>query len=217
MHWKKGDNLENVLENRRLLLHAMGFPETVIYTAEQVHGVGILDVDHLTPEEVLAEEADGLITSVPGRAIGVTTADCLPVLLAAPDGSVVAALHAGWRGLVDGICRFGLETLCQKAGCKPEDVWAAVGPGIGSCCFEIGPEVAERMQQDHPKHVSVCQGRILADLPTMAKDELLRSGVCMVHHPEFSGCTFCRNDLFYSYRRDGWPNGLHLGVIGIRP
>ncbi len=217
MHEKKGDTRENVAENRRRFLAGLGLDPGGLFVVEQVHGTDILDVDGLVPGQTDDLEYDGLVTTRPGFTLGVTTADCLPVLLAARNGRAVAALHAGWRGLEAGILSRGVEAVCSRAGCDPGDLWAAVGPGIAACCFEIGPEVVEafltRGFPDSFFHVSAT-GRSHGDLPGMAAWNLSRDGVVAVHR--LAGCTFCEPGKYYSYRRDGWPNGLQLSVIGLR-
>jgi polyphenol oxidase len=217
MHDKKGDFRENVLENRRRFLLALGLEPDQLFTVTQEHTVRIVDVDGFTPEQTLELEADGLVTGLPGVGLGVTTADCLPVLLAARDGTAVAALHAGWRGLAAGILDRGVEAVCAKAGCAPSSVWAAVGPAIGACCFEIGPEVVDAfLAAGFPARCfhTGASGRPHGDLQGLAAWTLGRAGIPGVQ--VVGGCTHCEPGRFYSYRRDGWPNGLHLSVIGIR-
>jgi len=217
MHDKKGDSKENVTENRRRFLTALGLDPGGLFIVEQVHGIDILDVDELVPGQTVELEYDGLVTTRPGFTVGVTTADCLPVLLAAKNGRAVAALHAGWRGLAAGILARGIEAVCSRASCDPGDLWAAVGPGIASCCFEIGHEVVETFLANgfpEPFFHASASGRPHGDLPGMAAWNLTREGVVDVH--QLGGCTFCEPGKYYSYRRDGWPNGLQLSVIGIR-
>jgi len=217
MHDKKGDSTENVLENRQRFLSAIGLDPRNLFIVEQVHGVDLLDVDARLPGETPDLEYDGLVSGRPGFTVGVTTADCLPVLLAARNGRAVAGLHAGWRSLVAGIIPRGVAAVCAKAACGPDEVWAAVGPGIGPCCFEIGPEVvAQFLEHGFPErffHASA-SGRPHGDLAGMAVWDLSRAGV--TEPRRLPGCTFCEPDKYYSYRRDGWPNGLLLSVIGIR-
>ncbi len=217
MHDKKGDSAQNVLENRRRFLERLGLDPGNLFTVEQVHGVDLLDVDDLIPAETVELEYDGLVSGRPGMAVGVTTADCLPVLLAARNGRAVAGLHAGWRSLVAGIVGRGVAAVCHKAACDPAEVWAAVGVGIGPCCFEIGPEVVEQFRENgFPESFSrlAASGRPHGDLGAMALWALFRAGVTDAH--SLAGCTFCEPDVYFSYRRDGWPNGLQLSVIGIR-
>jgi YfiH family protein len=216
MHDKKGDSREHVDENRRRFLTALGLDPARLFTVTQEHTVALVDVDGLTPEETTGLEADGLLSGLPGVAVGVTTADCLPVLLAAPDGGAVAALHAGWRGLVAGILGRGVEALCEKAGCAPTELWAAVGPGIRPCCFEVGGEVVEAFSAAGFPERFFTQGnagRPYGDLAGLAVWALGRAGLQDVH--VVGTCTRCEPERYFSYRRDGWPTGLQLSVIGM--
>jgi len=216
MHDKKGDSPESVLENRRRFLTRLGLDPRRLYTVEQEHTVALLDVDELAVEQALGVEADGLLSGRTGTALGITTADCLPVLLAARNHRAVAALHAGWRGLAAGIVSRGVAALCRKAGCVPSEVWSAVGPGIGPCCFEIGDEVVEAfLAAGFPAggFRTGPSGRPHGDLQALAAWALADAGVGAV--TTVPGCTHCEPERFFSYRRDGWPTGLQLTVIGL--
>jgi hypothetical protein len=217
MHEKKGDSKDNVDENRRRFLTGLGLEPRGLFVVEQVHGVDLLDVDDRVPGQTEDLEYDGLVTTRPGFTVGVTTADCLPILLAAKNGRAVAALHAGWRGLAAGIVARGVAAVCSRAGCAPGELWAAVGPGIAACCFEIGPEVVSAfLANGFPGDffLLASSGRRHGDLSGLAAWTLAQEGVADVHR--LPGCTFCEPQMYFSYRRDGWPNGLLLSVIGLR-
>jgi YfiH family protein len=186
------DDAETVAENRRRLATALGFePEQVVF-ARQVHGTRL--VEH--PREKGLVEADGHVVRDPGLAPLVFTADCLPVAVAGPKG--MAMLHAGWRGLAGGILGAGAEAV--------EATSAAIGPGIGPCCYEVGEEVLESFS-DLGK--GVADGRML-DLPEVARRLLARAGVERV---ESTGlCTSCEEELFFSHRRDEGRTGRQAGV-----
>src|SRR4051794_20193420 len=144
-------------------------------------------------------EADGHATSVPGLAPLVFVADCLPVALAGPGG--VAMIHCGWRGLASGIVDHGVEEVGATA--------AAIGPGIGRCCYEVGEEVLGEFEALGD---GVATGRML-DLAEVARRLLARSGVDQV---EVAGlCTSCEEELFFSHRRDGGRTGRQAGVVWV--
>jgi len=187
------DAEENVIENRRRLAAALGFePEQVVY-ARQVHGTDL--IEH--PSEV--READGHVVREPGLAPLVFVADCLPVALAGPRG--VAMVHAGWRGLAGGIIAAGAEAV--------EATSAAIGPGIGPCCYEVGPEVLEAFSDLGD---GVAEGRML-DLSEVARQQLARAGVEQV---ESAGlCTSCEEGLFFSHRRDEGRTGRQGGLAWL--
>ncbi|HEX5984607.1 MAG TPA: polyphenol oxidase family protein [Solirubrobacterales bacterium] len=206
------DSREAVEENRQRLARALGFaPEQVVF-ALQVHGTRL--VDHGDGESVSAlrmgglgqtrraeevVEADGHVVREPGLAPLVFVADCLPVALRGPGG--VAMVHAGWRGLAGGILAGAAEAV--------EATTAAVGPGIGPCCYEVGEEVVEPFARLGD---GVAEGRML-DLPEVARRLLDEAGVERV---ELAGlCTSCEEELFFSHRRDQGRTGRQAGLAWL--
>jgi YfiH family protein len=187
------DAQEAVDENRRRLAAAFGFePERVVF-ARQVHGTRLIE----QPAEFA--EADGHVLREPGTAALVFTADCLPVAVAGPKG--VAMLHAGWRGLAGGILAAGVEAV--------EATSAAIGPGIGPCCYEVGDEVLDAFSG---LGEGIADGRML-DLPEVARRQLAAAGVEEV---ESAGlCTSCEAELFFSHRRDEGRTGRQAGIAWI--
>lgn len=198
-----------VIENRRRLATALGFePEQVVF-ARQVHGTHLVEHPDPTcgsfrslgvqkePRDVV--EADGHVVREPGLAPLVFVADCLPVALRGSKG--VAVVHAGWRGLAGGIVAAGAEAVEATA--------AAIGPGIGPCCYEVGEEVLSAFSDLGD---SVADGRML-DLPEVARRLLVRAGVEEV---ESSGlCTSCEEELFFSHRRDDGRTGRQAGIAWL--
>jgi copper oxidase (laccase) domain-containing protein len=142
-------------------------------------------------------EVDGQATPASGLAPLVFVADCLPVALAGPGG--VAMLHGGWRGLAAGILERGAETVSARA--------AAIGPGIGPCCYEVGGEVLEALA---PLGDGIADGRRL-DLAEVARRALARAGVQEVEASEL--CVSCESELFFSHRRDGGVTGRQAGIV----
>lgn len=189
------DGSEAVKENRRRLAAVLGFtPEQIVF-ALQVHGTRL--VHHPCEEEL--PEADGHVVTEPGTAALSFTADCLPVALAGPGG--VAMVHAGWRGLAGGIVGAAAEAV--------EATSAAVGPGIGPCCYEVGPEVLDAFDDLGD---GIAQDRML-DLPEVARRRLGEAGVERV---ESAGlCTSCEPQLFYSHRRDNGRTGRQAGIAWL--
>lgn len=188
------DSEAAVAENRRRLAQALGFaPEQVVF-GRQVHGTRLLR----HPREEGVVEADGHVVTEPGIAPLVFVADCLPVALYGPDG--LAMVHAGWRGLAGGIVAAAAEVVGATR--------AAIGPGIGPCCYEVGEEVLSAFAGLG----DVAQGRML-DLPEVARRLLGRAGVERV---ESAGlCTSCEEELFFSHRRDAGRTGRQAGVAWI--
>ena len=181
-----------VIENRTRLAAAVGFEPRDVPIGLQVHKADVAvhvaaqDPSPYAEPGTALEEVDGHVVRRPGLAPLVLTADCLPVALAGPGG--VAMLHCGWRGLAGGIVGRGALAV--------EATSAAIGPGIGPCCFEVGPEVLEAFGD---LGEGIADGRML-DLPEVARRLLARAGVEAV---ESAGlCTFCEAELFFSHRRD---------------
>jgi YfiH family protein len=152
------------------------------------------------------EEADGQVTSQPGIAPIVLTADCLPVVVAGGGG--VAVLHVGWRGLDAGILKTGVAQLCELAG--DERLTAAIGPGAGACCYEVGEEVRARFTAYGASARN--DGRL--DLKAIAREQLGRAGVEEIH--DVGLCTICSPEsLFFSHRRDRGVTGRQAGVAWL--
>ena len=190
------DDPAAVAANRALLRRAAGLPAEPCWLS-QVHGRGVIPAG----EGPAAGPADGSWTDRPGRVCVVLTADCLPVLLARRDGSAVAALHAGWRGLAAGVLEAGVAALGGGAG-----LVAWLGPAIGPDHFEVGPEVRDAFLAADAGAAAAFRpaarrGHHLADLYLLARQRLARAGVGSVHGGD--ECTFADAKRFYSYRRDG--------------
>lgn len=189
-----GDDPLAVLENRRRLVARLGLTREPAWL-QQVHGCGVAAAETVD----LPAEADAAVTRTPGVACVVMTADCLPVLFCDRDGRVVAAAHAGWRGLVGGV----LEATLARMAVEPAAVLAWLGPAIGPAAFEVGPEVrAAFVAADTGAgacFVAASGDRLHADLYALARRRLARVGVTQV----FGGgrCTYSETDTFYSYRR----------------
>lgn len=173
-------------------------PDTIT-TMRQVHSDIVVRVD----EAGCATEGDALLSSTPGVVVGVKTADCLPILLVDERQHTVAAVHAGWRGTASQIA---LKTI-QAMNAHPEDLHAAIGPGIGGCCYEVGPEVAARFG---------IEGRARIDLADINRRQLLSAGIAAERIYVAGHCTFCHADQFHSFRRDREAAGRMFSFIGVR-
>ncbi len=200
-----------MLANRARLCAALDRPAEDLRFVKQVHGRTILEPvdDWPTGADGTPPEADGLMTSDPRYLIGVRTADCLPLLLATADGRHVAAVHAGWRGLAQGLPAAAVGALCERAGCTPESLVAAVGPGIGPERYEIGPEVAAQFEPEFLRPLPT--GRPGLDLQGVAVAQLRTAGVAGVDR--LAACTYDHDAWFFSYRRDGARCGRQAAVI----
>ncbi|MEO6953217.1 MAG: peptidoglycan editing factor PgeF [Polyangia bacterium] len=208
LSYKWGDARENVDENRRRFAAAGDFSLERLYTAKQVHGTDILTIDEGSDREHLASQAaDGLVTDVPGVAIAIGTADCVPVLLSDGCGRV-AALHAGWRGTVGDIVGRGVDALVAL-GSERASLVAALGPCICVGCFEVGEEVAAPFEVLGA--VVRGQGKPHVDLRLANRVLLERAGVHEID--DAPPCTMCERDRYFSFRRDGGEIGQQLSFV----
>ena len=214
-----GDAPRNVAENRRRVLEASGGRQ--LFVARQVHGARVLALCHAdAPEAVVAEMADGLATDSAGAAVAVFVADCVPVLLADPRTGACAAVHAGWRGVIAGVVPTAVEVLSADFDAHPDDMVAALGPCIGPCCFEVGPEVAAQFERTFAGEnlrdlVRTQEGaKPHVDLRGAVKTQLLAAGLPEGQVDVAAACTVCDPEgRFFSYRRDATQTGQHLGFI----
>ena len=194
-----GDEPVTVAANRRGLSQALELPSEPLWL-RQIHGTQVVEADRARSGTSHEIQADGSVTSVPGTVCVVMTADCLPVLLCDRAGTRVAALHAGWRGLVAGVLEAGVAAM----HCPPEQLMAWIGPAIGPTAFEVGDEVRAACVDHDPAAGSCFEAsnqRWLADLPTLARQRLGSAGVGSVHGGRW--CTWQDGERFFSYRRDG--------------
>jgi YfiH family protein len=177
---------------------------------KQVHGADVVEAPwDGTPE------ADAALGAAPGWLLGIQTADCLPVLLVDPKRRLVAAAHAGWRGTAAGIAARVVEALAVR-GSRPEDLVAALGPGIGPCCYEVGDEVYAAFG---PSGAAFFRpgpsGRLHLDVRAANARQLVDAGLRpeALHH--VADCTRCHPDLYHSYRRDGQRSGRMISFVGF--
>jgi YfiH family protein len=193
---RTGDDTADVAENRARLRQIL--PDAPLWLT-QVHGSRVV-----TAESAAAPcEADACIATETGRVCAILAADCVPVLFTDTTGSVVAAAHAGWRGLAGGIIRNTVSAL-NAAGAPSRELLAYVGPGIGPRAFEVGPDVLAAFTAENPEaaaaFVPVTAGKWLADLFTLVRQALLSAGVKNIYGGGL--CTYSDPARFYSYRRD---------------
>lgn len=189
-----GDNPEHLAANRQQLISELGCPTPFWLT--QVHGCNSLCLDD-TPESPIADAA---FATQPRRVCAVTTADCLPILVCHPTQPIVAAIHAGWKGLAIGVIAASLLTLPGS----PEDYMIWLGPGIGPNHFEVGADVVDLFCTRNPSFKAYFKpelpGKWLGDLYAIARTQLRLLGVKQVFGGDY--CTYASPEQFYSFRRD---------------
>ncbi len=211
MFYLASDHIYRVSELDRFewLLHGFGtrvsdipalFPN--LATLHQVHSAKWIDA---CGQSGTIGEGDALLENTPGTVIGVKTADCLPILLVDERRRAVAAVHAGWRGTAAQIASIAVSAMSDRFGTHPDGVHASIGPGIGKCCYEVGPEVASQFGKNGKAHI---------DLAEINRRQLLASGIPADRIYLSNLCTRCRVDDFHSFRRDG-ATGRQYSFAGI--
>jgi YfiH family protein len=153
----------------------------------------------------LLGEGDALIENGPGNLVAVKTADCIPILLVDPDRRAVAAVHAGWRGTVAHIVQGAVRAMSNEFGSQAGSLLAAIGPGIGKCCYEVGADVAARFGESGACHI---------DLVEANRRQLIEAGIPASRIYAANLCTQCGAEDFHSYRRDREESGRMLSFIG---
>ena len=234
--------------NRRLFLKAVcaAGQELALITIKQIHSSLVHRVELRDGcVEPAALQGDGLMTGTPGVLLGIQTADCLPVLLADRKRRAVAAYHAGWRGTLARIVENGVGRMRLEFGSKPKDLVAAIGPGIGQCCYAVGEEVCDQFESQFayapqlfrevfdsdavkqkypllflsaraPGHGSLGPALHL-DLAEANRRQLLAAGLKASAIFVAGECTACQTGRFFSHRKEQGFTGRMLSVIGIRP
>src|SRR5262245_47772382 len=216
------DERANVIENRSRFLSALDASDWQLVTARQIHSStvrSVLDADDAMRETT---ECDALTSSSPQMLLAIQTADCMPILIADARSGAFAAVHAGWRGTLKGIVARTVERMQQEYGSKSADLHAALGPAISVDAFEVGPEVLDAFRSEFDYAVELItdgrldgKGHLNIELANVR--QLIDSGLHPARIYRSGLCTWYRNDLFFSYRRERGaenPVGRLMGVIG---
>lgn len=234
------DRPRHVEENRRRFVNALSHRQMPLITLRQIHSDAVRIITNPSDQP---QQGDALITSAPGLLLAIQTADCIPILLVDPRSRAVAAVHAGWRGTLARIAAKALGRMQMEFCSNPSNVYAAIGPGIGRCCYEVGPDVVKEYAAKFSEARHWFEGpfealasgedpnplpwltmmppghqppapRCLLDLKAANAAILLAAGVPKKNVFISDLCTSCRTDLFFSYRREK-TTGRMISVIGI--
>ncbi|HMR34254.1 MAG TPA: peptidoglycan editing factor PgeF [Geminicoccaceae bacterium] len=215
---RSGDEIERVMENRGRCARTLDFEPERLAVARQVHGTAVAEVDTVWPAD-RAPDADAVITRMPGVLLGVVTADCAPVLLADAEAGIVGAVHAGWRGALDGVIEATVEAMRRIGAGR---ISAAIGPCIAQASYEVGPDYRHRFVSVEPAAAGlfapvVGSDRLLFDLKGFCRLRLARAGV---DDADILADDTCADDQrFFSFRRATKRQedrfGLQLSAIGL--
>lgn len=210
---KWGDDEAKVEENHQRLAAAGGFKREAMMVLDQVHGRDVIVVkEGMTRSDVAKLQADALVTRRDDVVLAVRTADCVPILIHS-DAGAIAAVHAGWRGVVAGVLTATLDALAEL-NAPPEFLRAVIGPHICTKCFEVGDDVAQQFDKVAPSCViREPHQKARVDLGAAAHLQLLEAGVSPAKIERVPACTMHEPDRFFSFRRDGNKTGLHLSYI----
>ena len=205
-------------------------PSLRVVTVHQVHGTAALVLDRRSANmrSIVAGEGeastgahgyDAIVTNQPGVLVAVETADCVPILLLDPVRGVAAAVHAGWRGTLDGIVPKTVAVMQNRFGCSLRSIRAAIGPSIGVCCYEVNGAVLAPLKRGCPYWAEVVEDvkgtKAHLDLRGLNRRQLEEVGIGPARIESVNLCTACHPDLFYSYRREGAGTGRMISGIGF--
>lgn len=179
-------------------------------TLRQVHSATVVNARGLRDREA---EGDALITDEVNRGIGIRTADCVPILMLDRKQRAIGAVHAGWRGSAEEISRFAIEHMRESFSTNPADVFAALGPCIRSCCYEVGEEVAAKFSVLFPEWGEEDIAKRKIDLPEANRRVLAAAGVPQEQIFDSGLCTACQSADFFSYRREPTNEGRMVSSI----
>lgn len=214
--YRVGDDPKIVSQNVCDIKLAVGIHDGRIITMKQLHGDRIIEVKDIHVKE--AGEGDGMVTREKDAFLGVLTADCVPILFVAPEQAIAAVVHAGWRGTLAGIAAKMVQLLDSTHDISPNAVEAALGPAIGSCCYEVKDDVFGPLIERWGKVADEClknrAGKTYLDLRRFNRAILEQAGVPSKQIYEVGPCTSCSVDQFFSYRREKRETGRQISFVG---
>ena len=213
----ESDATAAVVENRRLLARHAGFALESLVGLSQVHGRQVLRVDSLgTMPSERERHFDASISNQPGVVLAIQTADCVPILVASTKPRAVGAIHAGWRGTLEDVTGAAIKSLSDTFGCRPAELVAAIGPCIHACCYQVDTAVFEQFRKRFGARVVSGECAVLrVDLVSANRMLLEAAGIPPAQIEVIDMCTSCREDLFFSHRRDRGVTGRQLAFIEL--
>jgi polyphenol oxidase len=232
-----GDDPMVVARNKAEIISTLGLP---LVATKPVHGGAVAIIGRETAAErsekwlepmqgrLRTTEADAMVSNEAGFALCWAYGDCAPILLYDPEHTALALIHAGWRGTAAGVVPNTVAAMIARFNSRPGALLAGIGPAIGACCYEVGPEVQDtfagnplawecaRFVAREPRVDSVKSSGVYLDVAASNYQQLLASGILAEHINDSGYCTGCRTDLFYSHRREPWPSGRFAVAVGLK-
>jgi hypothetical protein len=220
MGWSVGDNPQAVKQNYQLACRAVQVTLSQTVTCHQIHEADILTIDSIsnfddTNQQAIAGQADGLVTGKVGIYLMMRFADCTPLLFFDPVQEAVGLAHAGWRGTMHNVAGATVQAM-KSVGCLPENIMAVIGPSIGPCCYEVGPDVIEAVAQQFDDSATLFTFQSTSAYFNMWEAncrQLVRSGVKQIIQTKL--CTACHTDKFFSHRAEKGRTGRFGAIIGL--
>jgi YfiH family protein len=203
-----GDDADAVRRNREIFFGAVGIGLEELAIPRQEHSARVVSITR----PGIDAACDGFVTAAARVFLCVSFADCVPMLLHDPARSVVAAVHAGWRGTAAGIAREAVRVMQEEHRCEPATIRVYIGPAAAACCYRVGPEVASRFQSPFVREAG---GSTFVDLKSANSCQLIDSGVSAAFIETSPLCTITEAHLLHSHRRDGTSSGRMMAVIGM--
>lgn len=227
LSFSRGDDPENVMENYRRIAKTIGVSVENIVCSAQTHTTKVMvvtkeDAGKGVTRDKDYTDVDGLITNVPGICLATFYADCVPLLFVDPVQKVVASSHSGWRGTVGKIGKVTVEKMTQEFGCRPEDIYAAIGPSICQDCYEVSEDVIEQFQANFDKEhwgklfYKKENGKYQLNLWAANEQILLDSGITPDHIAVTNLCTCCNPDDMFSHRASEGKRGNLAAFIALK-
>jgi len=211
MGLKTGDDASTVINNRNQFFSQFGISDKDIAFSDQIHSAKVVVAD----QSGIYPASDALITSRKNLFLAIQTADCFPIFIFDPVRLIIAAIHAGWRGVQAGIIPATIKLLTNSLELNPKNLYAAIGPGLQKECFEVRSDVSRHFPQSFLSDHSDPEKKYL-DLSGYIRRNLIEQEIETDHIETNGSCTMCNQESFYSYRRDKDQSGRMIGLIGIR-
>ena len=217
-----GEERKNIIENRDIIAQQLQSTQTPLHfiVANQTHSDHIEVIRnnctkgwHTVKDAI--KDCDSLITNVPNVVLSILTADCVPILLYDPKKQVIAAIHAGWKGTQAQITTKTVLKMKEVFQCNEEDIIAGIAPSIGSCCYEVGKDVAQHFF-DTPKGFTNIEEKYMLDLPYINQQQLIKVGLLNKNIEMSNICTACEVRDFFSYRKEKGCSGRFMSMIGLK-